>query len=115
MPPAAPPQFCSPSGWRILLQAEPAGARPGSRRQGSGLLQNWRPRGRPLGYRYGFRARAIPTVPEPLGGGEGKQPRALTAPTRPPSAAAAVAMRCRETPVNKSCLDSGARAQGLFA
>lgn len=37
------------------------------------------------------------------------------APTRPPPAAAAVAMRCCETPVNKLCLDSGARAQGLFA
>lgn len=32
-----------------------------------------------------------------------------------PLAAAAVAMRCCETPVNKPCLDSGARAQGLFA
>lgn len=37
------------------------------------------------------------------------------APTRPPPAAAAVAMRCCETPVNKPCLDSEARAQGLFA
>lgn len=32
-----------------------------------------------------------------------------------PLAAASVAMRCCETPVNKPCLDSGARAQGLFA
>ena len=32
-----------------------------------------------------------------------------------PRGPGAVAMRCRETAVNKACLDSGARAQGLFA
>lgn len=36
MPPAAPPQFCSPSGWRIPLQAEPRapGLGVGDRRAG---------------------------------------------------------------------------------
>lgn len=45
----------------------------------------------------------------------GSQPCAVAAPTRQLLAGGAVAMRCRETPVNKLCLDSGARAQGLFA
>lgn len=48
----------------------------------------------------GCRGAGIPQWPRPLAR---------------PLAAASVAMRCCETPVNKPCLDSGARAQGLFA
>lgn len=48
----------------------------------------------------GCRGAGIPQWPRPLAR---------------PLVAASVAMRCCETPVNKPCLDSGARAQGLFA
>lgn len=57
----------------------------------------------------------IPITPRCLPPQQRALPCVLAAPTRQPFAGGAVAMRCRETPVNKPCLDSGARAQGLFA
>lgn len=57
----------------------------------------------------------IPVAPRCLRPQQASQPGVLAAPTRQLLAGGAVAMRCRETPVNKLCLDSGARAQGLFA
>lgn len=100
---------------RIEKGAEPAGAGPWNRRQGEGAATEQKTTRASTGLQVPVQGPGDPHYPRVSRRGEGKQPRSLTAPTRLPSAAAAVAMRCRETPVNKPCLDSGARAQGLFA
>lgn len=84
-PLGAGPADARPLGWRESVGPPPTG----EARLGSveqGTL--------------GCRGAGIPQWPRPLAR---------------PLAAASVAMRCCETPVNKPCLDSGARAQGLFA
>lgn len=109
---------------KVALVAGPAGARLGA---------GWRVPGPPLGLgsppSWGWRSKRVIRPPSPTPADrsrvsvppgesrrweEGEDPHPA-APTRPPPAAAAVAMRCCETPVNKPCLDSEARAQGLFA
>lgn len=118
-----PLQHLPSSGWRIPLRdpgesGSGVGVRPAAPEVGK--LEGSCPArlsGRKLPDRGGAawgpaEWRVIPGAPVSPRGEGGATPRPQPA---PPAAAAAVAMRCCETPVNKPCLDSGARAQGLFA